>query len=121
MSSVSTMFPSTFRRSTYELIPITVESVCKYVEDNIDKQIESAKKNKLPMVVVHVIFPKNWKYDYSTTIIPDLISEMVTRFEPIEIPWGFNEWRTIRSTDLVQINGLNFVTEFRFTLHFIKP
>ena len=73
------------------------------------------------MVVVHVIFPKNWKYDYSTDIISELISEMVARFEPIEIPWGFNEWRTIRSTDLVQINGLNFVTGFRFTLHFIKP
>ena len=116
MSSFSKIFPETLKRSTYERIPLTEEIVGNYVQKSITDQINLAKKNKLPSVIVHVMFPHDWSINGTTDIIAKLIDVMVSRFEPIEIPWGLTDWRVIHKEDTVTL-CLNFITEFRFTLN----
>lgn len=116
MSTFSNIFSPTFKRSTYEKIPMTRQLVETFVQNTVLEQIESARKVKLPKVVVDVSFPDTWKYDSgSNAIISNLMDEMVLRFEPIEIQWG-DGWKVITSNDLMD-NALYFVIRFRFTIN----
>lgn len=116
MSAFPNIFSSTFKRSTYEKIPMTEQLVGTFVQNTVIEQIETAKKNKLPTITVNVSFPDTWKYDSgSNAIISNLMEEMVRRFEPIEIPWGGDGWKVITSTDLME-HPMYFVRKFRFTI-----
>ena len=115
MATFNNIFSPTFKRSSYERIPMTVQLVGQFVQDTVCEQIELAKKNRTPIVTVNVTFPDNWKYDSgSNLIISNLMEEMIQRFEPIEIPWG-DGWKVVNSGDLIE-TAFYFVKKFRFTL-----
>ena len=112
---ISMLFPVSFYRETYEKIDARREMVAKFVCSAVTNQIEQAKNNKENSVLIHVEYPSSW--NISCVVRSEIISEMVHRFQPVEIPWGCDSWKSIVDEDLMEI-CTSHVSKFRFTINF---
>jgi hypothetical protein len=113
---MSSFFSSNFTRAAFERVVVSLEELATFVENSTLEQIATARAQNARTVTVLIEYPENWRNRDNEIAMNQILSEMIHRFEPVEVPWGsLSGWEAMCEQDLME-QGLHYIYKFRFTL-----